>query len=94
MRVTSYVDAPPGSGLGSSSALVVALVEAFTAALSAPLGPYDVAHIGVRDRAASTSDWQAASRTSTRRRSAARISSSSMPATGSSSTRCALHRRY
>jgi D-glycero-alpha-D-manno-heptose-7-phosphate kinase len=45
MRVTSYVDAPPGSGLGSSSALVVALVEAFTALLSAPLGPYDVAHI-------------------------------------------------
>jgi D-glycero-alpha-D-manno-heptose-7-phosphate kinase len=45
MRVTSYVDAPPGSGLGSSSALVVALVEAFTAHLSAPLGPYDVAHV-------------------------------------------------
>ncbi len=45
MRVTSYVDAPPGSGLGSSSALVVALVEAFTALLSAPLGPYDVAHV-------------------------------------------------
>jgi D-glycero-alpha-D-manno-heptose-7-phosphate kinase len=45
MRVTSYVDAPPGSGLGSSSALVVALVEAFTALLAAPLGPYDVAHI-------------------------------------------------
>ena len=45
IRVTSYVDAPPGSGLGSSSALVVALVEAFSNLLSAPLGPYDVAHI-------------------------------------------------
>jgi D-glycero-alpha-D-manno-heptose-7-phosphate kinase len=43
MRLTSYVDAPPGSGLGSSSALVVALVEAFTALLAAPLGPYDIA---------------------------------------------------
>ena len=45
MRVTSYVDAPPGSGLGSSSALVVALVEAFTALYAAPLGPYDVARV-------------------------------------------------
>jgi D-glycero-alpha-D-manno-heptose-7-phosphate kinase len=43
LRLTSYVDAPPGSGLGSSSALVVALVEAFATLLSAPLGPYDVA---------------------------------------------------
>jgi D-glycero-alpha-D-manno-heptose-7-phosphate kinase len=45
MRITSYVDARAGSGLGSSSALVVALVEAFTALLAAPLGPYDVARI-------------------------------------------------
>ena len=45
MTITSYVDAPPGSGLGSSSALAVALVEAFTTYLSAPLGPYDVARL-------------------------------------------------
>jgi D-glycero-alpha-D-manno-heptose-7-phosphate kinase len=45
MRVTSFVDAPAGSGLGSSSALVVALVEALTTHLAAPLGPYDVAHL-------------------------------------------------
>jgi len=44
VRLVSYVDAPPGSGLGSSSALVVAMVEAFTALLGAPMGPYDVAH--------------------------------------------------
>jgi D-glycero-alpha-D-manno-heptose-7-phosphate kinase len=45
VRLVSYVDAPAGSGLGSSSALVVAMVEAFTAFLAAPLGPYDVAHL-------------------------------------------------
>ena len=44
ITVRTSVDAPAGSGLGSSSALVVALVEVFRALLEVPLGPYEVAH--------------------------------------------------
>jgi D-glycero-alpha-D-manno-heptose-7-phosphate kinase len=45
LRIKTTVDAPPGSGLGSSSALVVALVDGMRAILGAPLGNYDVAHL-------------------------------------------------
>jgi D-glycero-alpha-D-manno-heptose-7-phosphate kinase len=45
VNVTTTVDAPPGSGLGASSALVVALVEAYRTAFSLPLGRYDVARL-------------------------------------------------
>ena len=45
ITVTTTVDSPPGSGLGSSSALMVALVEAYATLLGVPLGPYDVAHL-------------------------------------------------
>jgi D-glycero-alpha-D-manno-heptose-7-phosphate kinase len=45
VSVTTAVDAPLGSGLGSSSALVVALIEAWRTYLDLPLARYDVAHL-------------------------------------------------
>ena len=44
-KMTTYCDAPPGSGLGSSSAMVVAVLKAFTEWLNLPLGDYDTAYL-------------------------------------------------
>lgn len=44
-ELTTCVDAPPGSGLGTSSTLVVAILGAFVEWLKLPIGKYDIARL-------------------------------------------------
>lgn len=44
-KMTTWIDAPQGSGLGTSSTLVVAIIGAFVEWLKLPLGNYDIAHM-------------------------------------------------
>lgn len=43
-KITTYCDVPPGSGLGTSSTMVVAILKAFSEWLNLPLGDYDMAY--------------------------------------------------
>ena len=45
LNISTNIDVPAGSGLGASSALTVALIEAFVTAMDLPLGPYDVSRL-------------------------------------------------
>ena len=44
-KLSTVVDAPAGSGLGSSSTLMVAIIGAFSEWLNLPLGEYDIAQM-------------------------------------------------
>ncbi len=44
-RITTWNDVPPGSGLGTSSTMVVCILKAFVEWLSLPLGDYEVAKL-------------------------------------------------
>lgn len=44
-RITTYNDAPAGSGLGTSSTMVVCILKAFAEWMNLPLGDYEVARL-------------------------------------------------
>ncbi|MCL2832373.1 MAG: dehydrogenase [Treponema sp.] len=47
-KMTTYSDAPAGSGLGSSSTMVVAIIKAFEEWLNLPFGEYDIAALAYK----------------------------------------------
>jgi D-glycero-alpha-D-manno-heptose-7-phosphate kinase len=44
LKLTTYADAPAGSGLGTSSTMVVCILQAFSEWLQLGLGEYEIAH--------------------------------------------------
>ncbi len=45
LKLTTYADAPAGSGLGTSSTMVVCMLQAYSEWLQLGLGEYEIAHL-------------------------------------------------
>jgi D-glycero-alpha-D-manno-heptose-7-phosphate kinase len=45
LKIQTYADAPQGSGLGTSSAIVVSIIKAFVELFELPLGEYEIANL-------------------------------------------------